>query len=349
TAGAYDPLVVAVNKDAGLRGALLAQSDRAGLVSLYNQLLPNHNASIFDTTAAAVEGFARPLDDRQDPRGGGFWIQETNAGLFSSGRDDQPGYKAWSFGVVGGYELPASTLGILGVTAGGATNTVYPDNVDSAADLHANMMEAGVYWRMARGGFSANARLAADYVRVSSDRVISVLGGDGLAVNRTAAGNWSALGLNARVTASYERYFGNVYVRPIANLEYLRLAEGSYSEHGGGDGMNLSVASRTSSRLSAFAGVAVGALYGAQHDWGPEALIGYKGVVAQNLGVTTARFVSGGDAFTLRSEDVNGSGAAAHLSLKGENGSGAFAIEGGAEERNGLSIYDLRLAGHIQF
>ena len=38
-----------------------------------------------------------------------------------------------------------------------------------------------------------------------------------------------------------------------------------------------------------------------------------------------------------------------HLALKGENGSGAFAIEGGAETRNGLSIYDLRLAGHVQF
>ena len=109
------------------------------------------------------------------------------------------------------------------------------------------------------------------------------------------------------------------------------------------------VQSRTSSRLSAFAGVAVGALYGAQHDWGPEALLGYKGVVSNDLGVTTARFVSGGDAFTLRANDVSGSGAAAHLSLKGENGSGAFAIEGGAETRDGLSIYDLRLAGHIQF
>jgi hypothetical protein len=113
--------------------------------------------------------------------------------------------------------------------------------------------------------------------------------------------------------------------------------------------MNLAVQSRTSSRLSAFAGVAVGALYGAQHDWGPEVLIGYKGVASNNLGMTTARFVAGGDAFSLRAADVNGSGAAAHLSLKGENGSGAFAIEGGAETRDGLSIYDLRLAGHVQF
>jgi hypothetical protein len=296
-----------------------------------------------------VEAFARPLDDRQDPNGRGFWLQETNIGLFSDGRTDEPGYKAWSFGVVGGYELPARALGVLGVTVGAATNTIYPDNADSAADLHTNMMEAGVYWRVSRGGFSANARLAGDYVKVNSTRVISVLGGDGLAVNRTAHGDWSAYGFSGRVMGSYEKHFGNVYVRPLATLEYLQLMEGSYSETGGGDGLNLAVQSRTSSRATAFAGVAVGALYGAQHEWGPEALIGYKGVASQNLGVTTARFVAGGDAFTLRADDVNGSGAAAHLALKGENGSGAFAIEGGAETRNGLSIYDLRLAGHVQF
>jgi len=349
TAAAYNALVSAVNRDVGLRGALLAQSDRDGLINLYNQLLPNHNGSIFDTAEATLQGFAKPLDDRQDPRGGGFWMQETNAGLFSDGSRDDPGYKAWSFGVVGGYELPATALGILGVSVGFATNTVYPDKVDSAADLHANMMDAGIYWRMSRGGFTANARLSGEYMKVNSDRVISILGADGLAVNRTANANWNAFGFSARGMVSYEHYFGSVYVRPLLYADYFQLHESDYTETGGGDGMSLAVNSRTSSRVSGFAGVAIGALYGAQHDWGPEALIGYKGVLAQDLGVTTARFVSGGDAFTLRSNDVNGSGAAAHLALKGENGSGAFAIEAGAEERSGLSIYDLRLAGHIQF
>ena len=72
-------------------------------------------------------------------------------------------------------------------------------------------------------------------------------------------------------------------------------------------------------------------------------------MAAENLGVTTARFVSGGDAFDLRAGNISGQGAAAHLSFKGENGSGGFAVEGGAETRDGLNIYDLRLAGHIQF
>ena len=349
TAGGLDAVVHGVNADVGLRGALLSQTDRPGLINLYNQLLPNHSGSIFDTAAATVGAFAQPVDDRQDQRGGGFWLQETNLGLFAGGSADDPGYKAWSFGMVGGYELPATTLGILGVSFGVATNTVYPDKVDSAADLHANMMEAGIYWRASRGGFSANARLAGEYVKVTSDRVISILGSDGLAVNRTTNGSWDAFGVDGRMMVSYEAVRGRYYLRPLATLDYFRLMEGSYTEHGGGDGMDLAVQSRTSSRVTAFAGVAMGAVYGAARDWGPELTFGYKGVAANNLGVTTARFVAGGSPFTLLANDISGQGAAAHVALKGENGSGAFSVEGGAETRDGLSIYDLKLAGHIQF
>jgi hypothetical protein len=349
TSAAFSPLIDNISRDTGLEGALLAQTTRTGFVNLYNQLLPNHSGSLFNLVAASAEAFGRPLDDRQDPVGGGFWMQETNTGVFANGHDDNPGYKGWSLGAVAGYEIPRTPLGILGVTFGASTNQVYPDNVDSAENLHATLVEAGLYWRMSAGGFSANARVAADYAHVTSDRVIEVLGGDGLAVSRTANGAWGSYAINARGAVSYEKRFGNMYVRPLASIDYIRFMEGSYTESGGGPGMDLAVGSRTSSRLSALGGVAVGALYGADRSWGPEALLGYKTVASEVLGVTTARFVGGGDAFTLRSDDISGSGAVAHLSLKGENGSGGFAIETGAEARDGLNIYDLRLAGHIQF
>lgn len=349
SAGAYDALVVAVNKDLGLRGALLAQSDRAGLIGLYNQLLPNHSGSIFNVSAAAIDAFARPIDERQDARGGGFWIQEINLGLSAANRPDDPGYDGWSLGAIAGYELPATSLGIFGATFGASTNTIYPNKTDSSEDLHSNMIDGGVYWRASRGGFTLNAKVGADYLKVSSARVVEVLGGDGLAVNRRSTGQWSGYGLSTRVAASYEARFGRYYIRPIATIDYLRLMEGSYTEAGGGLGMDLAVNSRTSSRASVFAGVAVGATYGVDNSWGPEVLLGYKGVASEQLGVTTAKFVSGGDAFDLRAGSISGQGAAAHLSVKGENGSGGFAVEGGAETRDGLNIYDLRLAGHIQF
>ena len=347
--GAYEPLIQNISKDTGLEGALLAQTTRAGLINLYTQMLPNHSGSLFNIAQASISAFARPIDDRQDPAGGGFWLQETNLGVFSNGHGDDPGYKGWSIGAVGGYEFPRTPFGILGATLGVSSNQIYPDNVDSAEDLHATLMDAGVYWRATRGGFSANVKVGGDYMKVTSARVISVLGGDGLGVTRTANGSWSAYGFNARGMVSYEKRYGRYYIRPQLSLDYLMLAEGSYTETGGGPAMDLAVNSRTSSRLAAFAGVAVGATYGPDNSWGPEVLVGYKGVVSDSLGDTTARFVGGGDAFTLRSDTLSGQGAAAHLSLKGENGSGGFAIETGAEARDGLAIYDLKLAGHVQF
>ena len=348
-AGAYEPLIQNIGKDSGLQGALLAQTTRAGLINLYNQLLPNHSGGLFNIAAASISAFARPIDDRQDPNGGGFWLQETNLGVVSTGHGDDPGYKGWSIGAVGGYEFPRTSLGILGASLGVSSNQVYPDNVDSAEDLHTTLMDAGVYWRTTHGGFSANVKVGGDYMKVTSARVIAVLGGDGLGVTRTANGSWSAYGFNARGMVSYEKRFGRYYVRPQLSLDYLMLSEGSYTETGGGPAMDLTVNSRTSSRLAAFAGVAVGATYGPDHSWGPEVLVGYKGVASESLGDTTARFVGGGDAFTLRADSISGQGAAAHLSLKGENGSGGFAIETGAEARGGLAIYDLKLAGHVQF
>ena len=350
TSGAYNAVVANVGRDKALEGALLIQTDRPGFINLYNQLLPNHSGSVFNIVSASLGAFSKPLDDRQDPVGGGFWVQEANLGLFSDGRTDDPGYKGWSFGAVGGYEIPRTALGILGVTFGASTNQLYPDNTDSAEDLHATVFEGGAYWRMASGHFSANARVAGDYVKVTSDRVVEVLGGDGLAVSRTASGRWNAYGFNAHAMASYEGRLGrSAYFRPMATLDYIHFSEGSYSETGGGDGMNLAIAQRVSSRLSAFAGVAVGALYGPDRSWGPEALLGYRAVASENLGDTNARYVAGGDAFTLRADNISGSGPVAHLSLKGENGSGGFSVGAGAENRDGLNIYDLRLTGHVQF
>jgi hypothetical protein len=349
SAGAYQAVLANVGRDKALEGALLIQTNRSGLINLYNQLLPNHSGSVFNIVSASVGAFSKPLDDRQDPVGGGFWMQETNLGVFSNGNPDDPGYKGWSFGAVAGYEIPKTPLGILGVTFGASTNQLYPDNTDAAEDLHATLFEGGVYWRTASGPFSANARLAGDYVKVTSDRVVEVLGGEGLAVSRTAAGRWNAFGFNAHAMASYEQHFGTLYLRPLATVDYVRFTEGSYSETGGGTGMDLAVASRTSSRLSAFAGVAVGKLYGPDHSWGPEALLGYRAVASETLGDTNAKYVAGGDPFTLRADTISGSGPAAHLSLKGENGSGGFSIGAGAENRDGLNIYDLRLTGHVQF
>jgi hypothetical protein len=110
------------------------------------------------------------------------------------------------------------------------------------------------------------------------------------------------------------------------------------------------VQGRTGSRLSGFAGLTLAAGFGDEAaSWGPELTVGWRETASQALGATIARFKAGGDSFSLDPEAPDGGGLSARVALKGENGGGAYAIEAGADQRGGLSTYELRLAGHVFF
>ncbi|MFN4176886.1 autotransporter domain-containing protein [Phenylobacterium sp.] len=347
--GAYEPLIGVIGADSELEKVLLAQTDRESFLHLYNQMLPNRSGSVFRLAAAASAAAARPIDDRLAPEGGGVWIQEINYGLNVDGTLEAPGYKGWGFGFVGGAELPATSLGVAGLTLGGTSSELDDDGATVGESLVMNQVEGGAYWRMARGAFFANARVAVDYVSVKSERVIIGVTDD-LQISRTAKADWSGLGLAARLRAGFQLdWGGRFYVRPEAGLDYFRLREGAYEEAGGGEAVDLAVEARTSSSLSGFAGAAFGAAFGEEVTWGPELLLGWRGVASESLGDTNARFRSGGDAFRLMADEMEGQGPAARLSFKGEGDMGAFVLDGGVETRGDLAIYDIRLSAHFRF
>jgi uncharacterized protein with beta-barrel porin domain len=235
------------------------------------------------------------------------------------------------------------------VTAGVSSDQIRELSQPDTSKQTADVLQAGLYWRATAGRFSANARVGGNYLRVTSDRAVAIVDPIASAFSATASSNWNATAVNARFRAAYEGQLGSMFVRPQVGVSYDRLNEDGHTETGGGPGVDLAVDARTSSRLSGFAGVAVGAVFGQQATWGPELLVGYRNVFNEDLGDTTARFVAGGDPFTLAAEKINGQGVAAHLAFKGENGYGGFAIQGGAETRDGLTVYDVRLTAHLQF
>ncbi|MDB5451673.1 MAG: autotransporter, partial [Caulobacteraceae bacterium] len=347
TRSAYEPMVAAIDRDSGLRGAMLGETGRAGFLGAYNQLLPNHSGAIFQLLAASAEANSGPIDERRGPDGGA-WAQELNYRLQGDGGADVPGYRAWGLGLVGGYERVLPGLGVVGLTVGLNSGQVDPKGSADNQKLTVNMMEGGGYWRATWGGFSANARVAGDYLHVASDRVVSVSDG-GVPFVGQADGRWNGLAVTSRAQAGYEAFLGPVYLRPQVAVDYLRLREGGYAEQGSSAALNLTVDSRTSSQLSAFAGLALGALFGEERNWGPELLVGYRRVANETLGSTQARFTSGGDSFVLGADEVGGQGFAAHLSFRGENGFGGFAVQSGAEMRDGLAVYDFRLSAHLLF
>ena len=347
TAGAYESVILAADRDARLRDALLAQTDRTGVLGVYNQLLPEHSGAIFHALTTASDATGRAIDERQG-EGGGAWVQEINYRLEGDGGVDVPGYYAWGFGLVGAFEREVSAAGIVGLTLGLSTNQIENDAVSANSNLTTTLLEGGAYWRGTWGGFSANARAAGSYMRAKSLRVVTISNTAGSFTGQSE-GRWSGFAGVARVHISYEANIGRLYARPHLAVDYVRLAEGDYDETRGGVGLDLAVDRRVSSRLSGFAGVKLGAVFGLEQSWGPELVVGYRSVASETLDGATARFLSGGPSFTLAADEVGGSGLLGRLAVKGENGSGGFAVEGGTEKRDELTIYDLRLAAHFQF
>lgn len=349
-AAAYEPVIAAASGDPGLSQGLLTPTDRGSFTAAYNQLLPEHSGGLFQLVRAGVEAFGRPLDDRQAPEGGGAWVQEVNVVAYAQDRDALPGYRAWGVGLIGGFELPATPVGVFGATIGGFSGELRPHDSDPNDDAIANLVEVGGYWRATVGRFAVNARAAGDYLMATDHRVVNYASGGTTLFDATATGHWSGWGVTSRVRASYEQRLGDaVYLRPQVGVDYLRLSEGAYTE-GGGGAIDLAVGSRTTSELAGFAGLAVGAEFGDQGaSWGPELLVGYRDVVGHGEGATSARFLSGGGSFTVGPDPIKGSGLVARGALKSESAWGAVALEGGAETRDSLNIYDLKLAVHLLF
>jgi hypothetical protein len=349
-AGAYEPVIAAISSNPGLSQGLLAPTDRAGFTAAYNQLLPEHSGGIFQLVRAGVEGFGRPLDDRQAPEGGGVWLQEVNVGAYAQTKDSLPGYRAWGVGLIGGFEAPATRAGVFGATIGGFSGELRPRESDPNDNSVANVLEVGGYWRATVGQVALNARVAGDYLSAHGDRVVNFVSDGETLFDATASGHWTGWGVTSRVRASYEARLGDsLYLRPQIGVDYLRLSEGAYTESGGG-AIDLAVEGRTTAELAGFAGLAVGAVFGEQGaSWGPELLLGYRDVVAKDDGTTSARFLSGGESFTVGPNPISGSGGVARLAIKSESAWGAVSIEGGAEARDSLTVYDLKLAVHLLF
>lgn len=351
TAAAYEPLIEAIDKDSTVRDAFLAQSTRAGLLRAYNQMLPNHSGAVFEVVAASADATGRAISDRQGAEAGGAWLQETSVLAQRDGNDDDPGYKATGFNLVGGMERGAGGLGILGATFGLGSMEVKDDGASAAETLSVNRVEAGGYWRYVAGRLVLNARLTGSYINADSHRAIFIYDdSDALIAKKVADGSWSGWAVNGGVAASYEGRIGGLYARPTASLDYLRLEEGDYNEKNGGDAVDLHVSARQSSRSTGFAGLVTGTRFGDNDSWwGPEVTLGYHAIGQAEAGSTTAKFLSGTDSFTLLADEIKGRGVVARVALKGETTGGAFAVEGGAETRDNISIYDLRLAAHFRF
>jgi hypothetical protein len=289
-------------------------------------------------------------DDRYGPDS--VWVQEINT-LVRIDDGATLGSDTSAVGFVAGYEAMGDAGGALGATLA-LVNLESKDTAAKVGEQNSGMLvQAGVYWRRAVGGWRFNLGGGGGGGRFKGDRVFlsEDVNADGVAdVSLANQSDWYALTGSAFAGVAYQQDLGRHYLRPEARLDYTYLHESQQKQYGGGDGFDLTIDARSFSNLSGDAGLVFGANYGDKKNvwWSPEIRVGYRQTLAGNLDDTVARFANG-DPFTISSVDDKNGAATLGFSLSTGSPMSYFALEGGVEAARHQKVYKLRFTGRAMF
>lgn len=342
---AFDAVYNALNSDEELRNAFLAQNGRDGLMAVYEQMLPDHSGGALISLASGVDAVTRALAGRNNSAARGetsAWLQEINF-YADKETDNAYGFKSEGFGFAGGVER-GTAFGAIGVSTAFTSSDLEEPGAAAEERLSANLIELGLYWRAQGGAWTTWARAAGGYASFESVRQFV---GEGIL--RRAEADWNGYTVTVAAGASYERSFGRYSLRPEVLAEYFALSEDGFEETGGGDGFNLAVDDRDGHIFSTTAALNFGMGFGENQWLRPELRLGWRQIISHDGGVTTARFLSGGPAFDLMADSLEGGGPIIGLRLNVGNELGMLAVEADAEFLDDYVRYALLLRASFRF
>jgi hypothetical protein len=331
----------------GIQQALLAQTDQAGLKSVYDQLLPNQAQGIFQALDAAVEKVsaltATPPDNATHVGGTSLWLQEVNERVERSGIDTL-GSSSQLLGLVGGYERMGAAGGALGVTVGYFNVSENSTAAQLGARDVASLIEASVYYRRSFGNLTFSMRGGGGYGWFSQDRIFAYAH----TLDEAKAG-WTGDFIDAHVGLAYEiKLFGPYYARPEVSVDYLGLHQNGYQEMGTATAFNLKVGPQSDTQFSSQGLIVLGRQWGRESWFRAEVRAGYREVITGQVGEIDANFLNG-TPFVVAGDPDKGGWMTFGFSLKSGSQSSYLALEGDADIRKGQKRYDLRVAGKSVF
>lgn len=324
---AYEAFYSALSRDEDVMDAFLDQATRDDFMNLYEQTLPDHSGGTLMSLSSGVEAVTQALANRNSTAAVGEvsgWVQEIN---FYEDKDktDTYGYRSEGFGVAGGVEK-MTEAGAVGVSVALASSDIQDPESEAEEELSSNLLELGLYWRAQGHGWTGWARGAVGYAMFNSTRTLV---GDDVYLSSDA--DWDGYTLSAAGGVSYERRFGRLSLRPEAYAEYFSLTEGSRRESGGGDAFDLEIDGRTGHVASATAALKIGYGLGRDQMFRPELKLGWKEILSADYDATTARYISGGESFSLTGEPISGGGPVLGLGMTMANGLSSLSISGDAQ------------------
>lgn len=342
---AYDAFYTALSLDEDVMEAFLAPAEREDFMNLYEQTLPDHSGGTLTSLASGIDAVTRALAERNNTTSPGEvsgWVQEINF-YEDKGRTDTYGYRAEGFGLAGGVEK-MTQAGAIGVSVAISSSELADPEAEAEENLAATVLEIGTYWRRQQGAWTTWARGGVGYATFESERTLV---GDGIYLANEA--DWNGYTLSAAGGVAYERNFGRLSIRPQAYAEYFSLSESSRRETGGGDAFDLEVDGRHGSLASGTALVKIGYAMDSDLDIRPELTLGWKHVFHADYDETTARYISGGPAFTLTGEPLTGGGPLLGFGLTVSNAVSRFTVAADAQLRDDYARYSFMLQAAFLF
>ena len=334
-ATAYNAVFAALGADDDVEGVFLDITGADRFREAVGQMLPDHAGGAFEGLSLGARTLARQLQDPQGPietKGPiittlnlSFWGSDKDAGQSAAYKLD--GY-AWS--LTGEYQTGVGRFGATLAYIGNRHTGLAESEVESTA------FELAAHWRGKFGIVSGFGRASVGRADFDSKRVFAGTAG-GENVKRTVEGDWNGNFVTFAAGASVEGGSRFLFFRPAVSVDYIRLKEDGYAETGGGEALDLTVASRKSDEMAVNGGLTLGVDFmgmgSRDENWfRVETEGGWREIVSGGLGTTTARFEDG-NPFTLEGEEATGGWFAR---LRAIGGMAGFTVGGelAAEDRH---------------
>jgi uncharacterized protein with beta-barrel porin domain len=342
-AAAFDAILAAAPEDELVEDTILGLRSAESFHGTISQMLPEHEAGVFETTTSGSRALARFLADPNAPyKDEGKWGWFVNQAVWGHNKKvgDTAGYKVSGWGISLGGEV-ITDVGNFGASV--AFLNGKDDNKSNANEVTSNQWEGALHWRIASKGFQAHARVSGAPISLNGTRIFNAIG-DAATGTRTIKGKWDAKLYSASGAVSYDTRAAGFSLRPTVAVDYYKLSEDGYQETGGGDALDLTIADRSSDELAVTGSVALGLEFGGRDEYDGwtrfELEAGRRQLVGGSLGTLTASFKDG-DPFTLTPEERT-SGWIGRLRGVAGNSGFQFGGELSAEQQQGHTAWAFR-------
>jgi uncharacterized protein with beta-barrel porin domain len=299
----FDALLGLAEEIEGVGTRLTSYVDEADLQAAYAQLLPDSSGLTASFLAAQLDLSTSMTGNRLEHigvEGAGNWFEHTIGRGAQASIDQNPSHSGTEVNFAAGFDQELVDDLYLGLSLGLRTSRYTIDNLNDH-EIRSTSFDLGIYSGYGFGAFSFNNSLTFGNNTQYSDRTVDF--GD---TTEEYSAEWSGNYYAGSSLISYQKNFGNWFLRPSVALDYFYFSEEDYSETFESDtgDLALSVAGTDSTQLSSTIKLNLGS-----ENWrsgagsSKQIYFGYRADAGSDTYASTASFMSGqGYEFDIRDD-----------------------------------------------